>query len=40
VLGHKLPGVAGVYNRYSYVDERKKALKRWSQHVKRLAERR
>ena len=38
VLGHKLPGVAGVYNRYSYVDERKKALSRWSQHVKRLAE--
>lgn len=40
VLGHKLPGVAGVYNRYSYVDERRNALNRWSHHIKRVVEER
>ena len=29
VLGHKIPGVAGTYNRYSYFDEKLRALNIW-----------
>ena len=29
VLGHVIPGVAGVYNRYSYLDEKRAALEKW-----------
>jgi integrase len=30
VLGHVIPGVAGTYNRYSYMDEKRAALEKWS----------
>ena len=33
ILGHRLPGVAGVYNVYSYADEMRKWLDRWAKHV-------
>jgi len=32
-LGHRLPGVAGVYNVYAYADEMRKWLDRWAEHV-------
>ena len=33
ILGHRLPGVAGVYNVYAYADEMRKWLGRWAEHV-------
>ena len=35
VGGHK-SGVAGVYNRASYLDERRRALQRWADHIEQL----
>ena len=35
VSGHK-GGVAGVYNRAKYSDEKRAALQRWADHVERL----
>jgi hypothetical protein len=32
VSGHK-GGVAGIYNRASYAEEKKRALQRWAEHV-------
>lgn len=29
VLGHVIPGVAGTYNRYSYMAEKANALEAW-----------
>ena len=29
VLGHKIGGVAGIYNRHSYLDEKRAALEKW-----------
>ncbi|RYG99946.1 MAG: hypothetical protein EON58_02115 [Alphaproteobacteria bacterium] len=29
VLGHVIEGVAGTYNRYSYIEEKRAALERW-----------
>jgi integrase len=29
VLGHKIPGIAGVYNKHSYLPERRDALESW-----------
>lgn len=29
VLGHAIEGVAGTYNRYSYIEEKRAALERW-----------
>ena len=37
ILGHRLPGVAGVYNVYAYADEMRKWLDRWAQHVAGIA---
>ena len=34
VLGHKLPGILGVYNRRSYLQEHDAALQRWAKHVR------
>lgn len=31
VLGHVVPGIAGVYNRYSYLDEKREALEKWGE---------
>lgn len=31
VLGHAIEGVAGTYNRYSYIDEKRRALDLWGQ---------
>jgi integrase len=39
VLNHKsgiVSGVAAVYNRYAYVDEKREALERWANHVEKL----
>ena len=35
VGGHK-GGVAGVYNKASYLDERRRALQRWADHIEQL----
>ena len=36
VLGHRMPGVAGVYDRHDYVPEMRAALQRWADHVERI----
>lgn len=36
ILGHRLPGVAGVYNVYACADEVRKWLERWAEHVARI----
>lgn len=33
VLAHALPGVEGIYDRYSYLPEKRDALERWAAHV-------
>ncbi len=33
ILGHHLPGVAGVYDVYAYADEMRKWLDRWAEHL-------
>jgi len=37
VLGHTIAGVAGTYNRYSYLEEKLSALKKWEKCVLKLA---
>lgn len=37
-LGHKQGGIAGVYDRYSYLDERRDALLKWEQTVMGLVD--
>jgi len=34
IVGHKMSGVAAVYNRYSYMDEQKEALNQWAERLK------
>ena len=36
VLSHKQRGVIGVYDRYQYLDEKRKALEQWAAHVEGL----
>ncbi len=36
VIGHRLPGVLGVYDRYDRMPERRRALERWAEHVARI----
>ena len=36
VLGHRMPGVAGIYDRHDYVPEMRAALQRWADHVERI----
>lgn len=36
VLAHRLPGVAGVYDRHDYVPEMRAALQRWADHLDRV----
>ena len=36
VLGHRMPGVAGIYARHDYVPEMRAALQRWADHVDRI----
>ena len=36
VLNHKEGGVTKIYNRYSYVHEKRDALDRWERHVEGL----
>lgn len=41
VLNHRsgtISGVAAVYNRYAYLDEKRAALEAWAQYIARLAE--
>jgi integrase len=33
VIGHALPGIVGVYDRHSYLAEKRDALNRWANHV-------
>ena len=33
ILGHQLPGVAGVYNVYTYGDEMRRWLDKWAEHL-------
>lgn len=33
VIGHALPGIVGVYDRHSYLAEKRDALNRWAAHV-------
>jgi hypothetical protein len=33
VIGHTLPGIIAVYDRYSYLAEKRDALNRWASHV-------
>ena len=37
ILGHRLPGFAGVYNVYAYSEEMRKWLDRWAKHVAAIA---
>lgn len=34
VLGHKLPGIAGIYDRHDYAKEKRDALNRWAEKIK------
>jgi integrase len=36
VLNHTQPGVAGVYDRHAYLDEKRTALELWSEHLRSL----
>ena len=36
VLNHTQPGVAGVYDRHAYLDEKRAALELWSEHLRTL----
>ncbi|MDP6429086.1 MAG: tyrosine-type recombinase/integrase [Rhodospirillales bacterium] len=36
VLGHKIGGVRGVYDRHAYDEEKRHALERWAQHIRSL----
>jgi integrase len=36
VLGHRPPGLEGVYNVYAYEAEKRSALERWAAHVERI----
>ena len=38
ILGHVQGGIAGVYNRALYIDDRRRALDLWAQHILRLVE--
>ena len=41
ILNHssrELSGVAGIYNRYQYLDERRKALDQWAQRLGAMIE--
>ena len=33
VLGHRIGGVKGVYNRYRYIDEKRAALQLWAKEL-------
>lgn len=37
ILGHAIPGVAGIYNRHSYISEAKAALILYEDHIRMLA---
>lgn len=36
VLGHKIPGIMGVYNQHSYDNEKRAALEKWERHIRRI----
>ncbi len=37
VLNHVQPGIAGVYDRHAYLEEKRTALEKWAAHLKTLA---
>jgi integrase len=39
-IGHKLPGLLGVYDRFDYLEEKRDALERWAQHLRGIVSRR
>ncbi|HEY5305930.1 MAG TPA: integrase arm-type DNA-binding domain-containing protein [Pseudolabrys sp.] len=38
VLAHAKPGIAGVYDRYDLLDEKRKALKKWAAHLRDIVQ--
>lgn len=38
ILGHQLGGVAGIYNRHQYLNERKDALNLWSEKIRSIVQ--
>jgi integrase len=38
ILGHAIVGISGVYNKAVYLDERRKALSMWAEHVAAIVE--
>jgi integrase len=36
VLNHVQPGIAGVYDRFAYLDEKRAALVKWAEHLQAL----
>jgi integrase len=40
VLNHVQPGVAGVYDRFAYLDEKRAALEKWATHLRQIARKR
>lgn len=36
VINHKIGGVAGIYNRYEYMSDKRKALKVWADHLNKI----
>lgn len=38
VVNHRIGGVAGVYSRYEYADEKREALNTWARHVSAIVE--
>ena len=38
VLNHAQPGIAGVYDRFAYLDEKRAALEKWGEHLQAIIE--
>jgi hypothetical protein len=38
VLGHTRPGIAGVYDRHSYANEKRQALEKWNAELHKIVE--
>jgi hypothetical protein len=38
ILNHRIGGIAGIYNRSTYVEEKRRALTRWADHLMAVIE--
>jgi integrase len=38
VIGHALPGLLGVYDKWDYIDEKREALARWSARLSEIVQ--